>query len=408
MLTMPGPSGGSAARPTRTCTVAAAVLMLALHAVAVAGALAPAGPRALCPARTDDTVVVAHADTDGGQFYYTLRRCNVSNDLANGGRNHTTEPINAAKHAGAVTLVDVANCSLSCLGRGAFDFPGAGNVTHLRMGHNPFAALPEELLWSMASLVVISMEISTNLETLPKLFFNRSRQLAKLDMRGSARLGAGAEQLPEELLKGLVSLVDLDLSECAFVQSLPNLDDLTALKTLTFYVNEGGSFQLSEADSATKFNSLASLDSLILLAQSLLSVPSLDGLTNLTALWLKSNKITSIAQGAFAGAPRLISLMLGNNRITSVAPGAFDSLAALHVLPADFVAVLGDGGPWHAVSGTGLWVHSEPGFFGTPDEDYSTPPISYAARAVKYQRMCVFLISLALPHARPTRRECSG
>ena len=352
-------------------------LALVVQATAVAGAHATAASSTICPAHT---IVVANANgleqSQGvAQPYYTFERCN---DPANGGKGYTTEAADPAKQAGVVTLVDVASCQLDCLGRDTFDFPGARTVTHLRMGHNPFASLPEELLWNMTSLVDISLEVSGNLETLPPAFFKGQGLLAKLVMSNSARLGA--KQLPEQLFRGLWSLVELNLGDCPSVASLPNLDDLTALTDLTAYAdgNGGGSIQLNEADSATKFNRLAALDVLLMVGQSLVSVPNLYGLASLTALYLKSNAITSIAQGAFAGAPQLVMLLLGNNLITHVAPGAFNSLASLRVLAADFAPMLPDGQPWHSpLVGAGMWLHSGTGYFGPPEE-FAFRPISFS------------------------------
>ena len=357
-----------------------------LQAVAVAGALGPARRRTLCPPLVGDTMVVAGAHGpgqsrgDATQLYYTLQRCN---DPANGGMGHPTERIDAAKHAGVVTVVDVASCQLNCLGRDTFDFPGARTVTHLRMGHNPFASLPEELLWNMTSLVDISMANSDELETLPKAFLRPAPQLTTLDIKDSARLGV--ERLPEELFSGLSSLANIDLSDCGAVKSLPNLDDLTALTTLSMYAdgNGGGSFQLNETDSVTKFNRLASLETLMLQGQALVSVPSLAGLTSLTSLWLKSNMITSIETNAFAGAPRLVSLLLGTNQITFVAPGAFDGLAALRVLPADFNPTMANGKPFRSFNGAAMWLHNDPGYFGQAHVVFATPPISFSPNMVK-------------------------
>ena len=301
------PHSRSAATRTRTAFVLLAWLL--------AGALAAVGPSARCPPHTGDRMVVAYPGSreqpQGGarRPYYTLQRCS---NTANGGEGLTTEPIDAAKHAGAVAVLDVANCNLSCLGADAFDFPGARDVTHVRMGGNPFVSLPGPLLWNMTSLVDINVEASKNLITLPKEFFRGLGSLAKIVIKYSARLGT--EQLPASLLRGLGSLAYLDLTACGSVDSLPNLDDLTALKTLLVYTDYGGAFSLNETDSATTFNRLGSLVFMSLIGNLLVSVPSLEGLTRLTSLWLTSNKITRIDKGAFAGAPLLMSINVANNR----------------------------------------------------------------------------------------------
>ena len=157
------PHSRSAATCTRTAfsTAGALVLLALLTAWLQAGAHATG---ARCPPHTGDRMVVAYpggreqAPSGARRPYYTLQRCNVSHDPANGGRGHATEPIDAGKHTGVVAVLDVAKCKLSCLDADAFDFPGARNVTHLRMGHNPLVHLPGPLLWNMTSLVGINME----------------------------------------------------------------------------------------------------------------------------------------------------------------------------------------------------------------------------------------------------------
>ena len=73
----------------------------------------------------------------------------------------------------------------------------------------------------------------------------------------------------------------------------------------------------------------------------------------LRSLWLKSNKITEIAIGAFFGATQLVDLGLGGNRIVSVAEEAFHDLTAFRVRPGEFKPINADGTPFLNGFGSG-------------------------------------------------------
>ena len=81
--------------------------------------------------------------------------------------------------------------------------------------------------------------------------------------------------------------------------------------------------------------------------------------------------------------PQLL-LTLGGNAIVSVAVEAFQNLKALGVNPSAFNPVNPDGTPFHDFFGTGLWRHTEPGFFG------GGPFMTRAAR-MKRLGLCIFL-----------------
>ena len=66
--------------------------------------------------------------------------------------------------------------------------------------------------------------LHSQLKTLPEAFFKGHAQLKRINIKGSGSLGL-QKRLPDGLLEGLVSLVELDLSDCGY-QNLPNLADL--------------------------------------------------------------------------------------------------------------------------------------------------------------------------------------
>ena len=55
-----------------------------------------------------------------------------------------------------LTCSDIESCQLDCLAPTAFNFTGASNVTAVVVQSNDFLALPEELLWNMASLLTLN------------------------------------------------------------------------------------------------------------------------------------------------------------------------------------------------------------------------------------------------------------
>ena len=123
-----------------------------------------------------------------------------------------------------VVLSDIQRCKLDCLDFDAFDFPGAASVTTVNIQHNNFLALPETLLWNMTSLQEFHSQHLVKLGTLPERFFWAKSQLKKLYLVGSVNLGS-QERLPDNLFKGLTSLIEIDLVDCS-LHRLPNVDDL--------------------------------------------------------------------------------------------------------------------------------------------------------------------------------------
>ena len=121
-------------------------------------------------------------------------------------------------------------CNIDCLNYDAFQFPGADQVVSVSVQYNSFAALPEELLWGMESMLYFYARYSTSLISLPEKFFLNQSQLKLIFFTESARLGS--EGLPDGLFKGLSSLMYLSFNLCAY-RNLPNMDDLTAL--IVFY-----------------------------------------------------------------------------------------------------------------------------------------------------------------------------
>ena len=90
---------------------------------------------------------------------------------------------------------------------------------------NDFAALPEELLWNITSLVTFHAQYLVKLQTLPEAFFRRQGQLQDIQVTGSISMDT-KERLPDRLFEGLTSLRILYLEQGG-KHNLPNLDDLT-------------------------------------------------------------------------------------------------------------------------------------------------------------------------------------
>ena len=234
----------------------------------------------------------------------------------------------------------------------AFDFPGAANVTTVNIQHNNFLALPETLLWNMASLQHFYAQSLVHLATLPEEFFKGKSQLKKLYLQSSFNLGA-QERLPDGLFKGLTSLTHLDLSDCQY-HRLPNVNDLTALTSLlSIKADLHMGIEGEESESETKFDGLSSVTGLFVGGNFLRRVPSVKNMRSVQTLSLQANRITMIAPGDFRGAIQLNSLLLGNNLIKSVAPQAFVNLASLRVAPDVFNPTNADGSPVLPSYGTG-------------------------------------------------------
>ena len=137
-------------------------------------------------------------------------------------------------------------------------------------------------------------------------------------------------------------------------------DTLHGRQALTMLMLDdgGGLYRMNDTESASKFNNLVSINAMYLQDHALTRIPSLKNLTQLQALRLAGNKITSIRAGDFKGADKLVSLMLFKNDITSVAPAAFADLLALRVSPATFAPKNENGTAWHDVFGIGTPQHT--------------------------------------------------
>lgn len=108
-------------------------------------------------------------------------------------------------------------------------------------------------------------------------------------------------------------------------------------------MGQGGELEMNAAESATKFDHITSIQELTLSSNLLKHVPSVKNLVNLKALDLKSNALTMIAPGDFAGAEKLVILQLGQNKIRSVAVAAFGNLPAFRFTPENFNPMKEDG-----------------------------------------------------------------
>ena len=260
----------------------------------------------------------------------------------------------------------------------AFTFPGASHVTAVNVQGNDIAALPEQLLWNMTSLLQFKAMTMFNLRSIPERFFMFQSRLEEITFTESKNLGRG-EPLPDGLFKGLTSLATLYLDECGY-QTLPNMDDLT--KLTTFRTNDG-EFRMNDSESESKFDGLESVELMLFDNNHLTRVPSLKNMGALITLCMASNKIATIFPGDFAGATSLVVLTLNGNHITSVDSKAFSNLAVFRVLPDQFDPRTTDGKPFKdVVTGVGLWPHAGLGYFGGGQE-WANVPISFAPNPVQ-------------------------
>lgn len=219
------------------------------------------------------------------------------------------------------------------------------------------------------------------LGSLPPGFFRGQSQLEQMDFIGSTALG-NDQRLPNDFFNGLTSLETLELSlySQGGVQTLPNMDDLTALTSITLYASK---LHMNDNESEAQFDGLVSAETINLAGNALTRVPSLKNLTSLRSLWLQGNRITKIFAGDFAGAVKLVVISLGGNIITSVAPNAFARLTYLRVTPQQFNATNFDGTPYQDAYGVGVWPHiSKHGHFGG-NESWAQTPISFSPNPVE-------------------------
>jgi len=133
------------------------------------------------------------------------------------------------------------------------------------------------------------------------------------------------------------------------------------LRTLDAYANEDGAWYMDDDESESKFDSLASVDTMTIHNNLLSRIPSLKNCGKLRLLWMSSCRITEIGRDAFRGATQLLTLRLGGNRITSVAHGAFAALNAMQVPVGEFAPTNTDGtGPYLDIFGVGACPKQSP------------------------------------------------
>ena len=191
---------------------------------------------------------------------------------------------------------DIQHCGIVCLDHDAFQFPGAAAVTTAYIQNNPFAALPEKLLWNMTSLRFLYARSLVKLTTLPERLFLDKARLVLIFLTASYNLRV----LPDGLLKGLSSLKYFSLLYISFT-TLPNLDDL---KACSFILMSGAasdppSWHLDAHESESAFDGLVAVQTLWMAEQALSRVPSVKNMRNLEELSLSRNKITDLGIGAF-------------------------------------------------------------------------------------------------------------
>ena len=235
---------------------------------------------------------------------------------------------------------DIQKCGIVCLDHDAFQFPGAAAVTTAYIQNNPFAALPEKLLWNMTKLIFLYARDLTELTTLPERFFLNKGNLLLLFMTSST-----IRTTPDGLFKGLFSLKYFSWLYISF-SNLPNLDDLNSM---SFFLVSGAigkeppTWNLNAQESESVFDGLATCETVWAGDQALTLVPSIKKMKGLEELNLARNKITKIWPSDFAGAVNLVVLRLDGNGITSIAAEAFTNLVRHRVKHEDFHPLKADG-----------------------------------------------------------------
>ena len=219
------------------------------------------------------------------------------------------------------------------------------------------------------------------LVNLPSGFFAGLKQIDRIDLAQATILGF-EEKLPDDLFKGLTTLTDLHMSQGQF-QTLPNLDDLTAVRLFTAY---SGRIHIDGQQNDIKFAGFASVKNLNLDGNHLTRIPSLTKMKSLASLWLADNRITTILPGDFKGPDQLVVLALGNNRIVSAAAEAFTDIPKFRFKPEDFDATNLDGTVYRDTYGIGIHTPIAGGYFGG-GQAWSQPPISFSPNPVQ----CVWI-----------------
>ena len=121
---------------------------------------------------------------------------------------------------------DIRACDIHCLDYDAFDFDGATNVTDVNIQANLFAALPEELLWNMTSLLRFYARTLKFLHGsgVPEKFFQGLNRLELIYFSDSTVGLSGG--LPDNIFKGLANLDQLSLTTCGLT-NVPDMSGLT-------------------------------------------------------------------------------------------------------------------------------------------------------------------------------------
>ena len=84
---------------------------------------------------------------------------------------------------------DIQRCGIDCLDYDAFRFAGAGAVETVYVQGNPFASLPEKLLWNMTSIRFFYARNLNRITGLPEKFFLGLKKLSWISYNGYRDMG---------------------------------------------------------------------------------------------------------------------------------------------------------------------------------------------------------------------------
>ncbi|OXU30431.1 hypothetical protein TSAR_004483 [Trichomalopsis sarcophagae] len=246
-------------------------------------------------------------------------------DLLNLGQNnlHELKP-DVFRNLQNLTALDIQMNNLKTLP--ANIFADLKSLEVIEFGGNNFTSLPADLFQFNPELKIVNHSNNTgNLTTLPGKFLSGFANLKVVSLAHS-----GIHYLPEDLLWGSTSMIELNLNE-NYLKKLPTnlLKDAAELHTLSLSSND-----LEFLEAGTFFNN-----------------------KKLVQLDLSKNRLTFIKEYTFAGLECLQELNMQHNDLTYINIDAFASLEQLKIakfannkltLRTDVFDLFGQISPFHA------------------------------------------------------------
>ncbi|XP_056438231.1 toll-like receptor 13 isoform X2 [Gadus chalcogrammus] len=259
----------------------------------------------------------------------------------------------------AVRKTQISTLDLSCNNINVLGCDDFANMTRLRglyLYNNPLLALKDCVFKDLVNLNILMLQNSSidqlngafkentpNLKTLSLINntltvldhgeFKALKSLQTLSLKGNK-----LEQLNDGTFFGLSSLTHLNL-ESNKITEITNstFGDLKALKTLNLRSNQI-KYSSVEPILYPPFAELSQLDTLFISAQTRyhkrLNFPQnfLQGLTNLSILYMESNHLTSVHPHTFNYTPNLNELVMSKNFLTDIPDSLFSPIQRLKSL----------------------------------------------------------------------------